>query len=70
MCRNNNFETLVLFLSVSSFAVKVCRKGKMLKGRSMTVWKESPRLLPHRDKVGETNIRFYDFLPISELSIT
>ena len=58
MCRNNNFETLVLFLSVSGFAVKVRRKGKMLKGRLMTVWKESPRLLSHRDKVGEDEYSF------------
>ena len=42
MCRNNSFETLVLFLSASSFAVKICRKGKMLKGRLMTVWKNHP----------------------------
>ena len=69
MCRNNSFETLVLFFSVSSFAVKICRKGKKLKGKLMTL-QESPGLLPHRDKVGEMNSCFYDVLPISELSIT
>ena len=42
MCRNNGFETLDLVLSSSSFAVKICRKGKMLKGKLMTVYKNHP----------------------------
>ena len=42
MCRNNGFEALVLFLSASTFAVKVCGNGKMLKGRLMTAYKNHP----------------------------
>lgn len=59
MCRNNSFEVLVLVLvlvfNVSSFAMKVSRKGKMLKGRLNNSLEEPPRLLPHRDEVGEVN---------------
>ena len=58
MCRVNKLETFVLFLSVSSVAEKVCRKGKMLKGGLMKLWKNQPGLSAHRDKVGEVNIRF------------